>query len=253
MSGTVTQSTSQSFQKANKVESYKEGDEARTRWGHWKITKVVYADPDTKTTPIRCEKDILVEPGESLSSQAHYGRGELYEGISGTTMVCVEDKIFPLKEGDTVDIPRGALHFSWNDGPDDAVFYEVQEGPLCAESDIKRGADRRKLNRPHLLNSSAEDEGKSPEQVLLDQRMAVAKNRLKTEGVKKSYSDNDFMPKVVKLLETYPQGFSDANFLSELKSQFSKDIHEHLKLHEHHTPKLKPEVEKAIKAELKIA
>lgn len=239
------------FEGASKVETYKAGDEAKTRWGHWKITNVVYADPETKTIPVKCEKDITVDTGESLSSQAHYGRGEVYEGRSGTTMVCVEDQIFALKKGDSVNIPRGALHFSWNEGVEPAIFHEVQEGPLCAESDIKRGADRRKLNMPHLLNGAQEDIGRTPAEVLLKQRMTVANNRLSVEGAQKNYGENDFMPKVVKLLDTYPQGFSDEKFVSALEDQFKKDIQTHLALHESHTPKLKPEVERALKAELK--
>lgn len=241
------------FEEASKVESYKAGDEAKTRWGYWKITNVVYADPETKTIPIKCEKDITVDTGESLSSQAHYGRGEVYTGLSGTTMVCVEDKIFAVDKDDSVNIPRGALHFSWNEGLEPAIFHEVQEGPLCAESDIKRGADRQKLNEPSLLNSSKEDLGKTPAEVLLEQRMAVAKNRLSVEGAQTIYGENDFMPKVVKLLDTYPQAFSDKKFVSALEEQFKNDIETHLALHEAHTPKLKPEVEKALKAKHKLS
>lgn len=128
---------------------YELGRTEQTRWGMWEV--VTEPKKDEKGTITECQKHITVNPGASLSLQCHVGRGETYIGLEGTTHVCINGEVFELKEGDELYIPRGALHFSWNEGDVPSKFHEIQAGPLCDEADIKRSADKYKL--AHELDS----------------------------------------------------------------------------------------------------
>lgn len=228
------------------------GETVKTRWGSWEITHVEYAD-EGETIVTRAEKDIVVEQGESLSAQNHFGRGEVYQGVSGVTMLLIGTKIVELKPGDEAVIPRGVPHASWvpSDAVEPGVFHEIQEGPNCTESDIARVADRRKLDLPHLLNPSQPD--RDPKDVMLDLLMNVTIDRLKTEGVCDGYHENDFMPEIINLIDGNIEKFDDESVKASIVDFFKGYIDEHAAMHAKYTPLLKPEVETQIRAELRVA
>lgn len=128
---------------------YELGKKEETRWGFWEV--VTEPKKGANDTVVECQKHITVNAGASLSLQVHKGRGETYIGLEGTTHVCINGEVFELNEGDELYIPRGALHFSWNEGDVPSKFHEIQSGPLCDEADIKRSADKYKL--AHELDS----------------------------------------------------------------------------------------------------
>jgi hypothetical protein len=175
--------------------------------------------------------------------------------------VCVEGEIVKLEKGDSVQIPRGALHFSYvsTNATEPAIFKETQEGPLCAESDIVRGADRRKLNLPSQLNPKKDHRNQSVIDIILEQRLMTAFDRYEKEvlqGGKKAEEFDvkyDFMPTFLALAERFKGDVTNPDFKEALKAQYTKDIKAHLALHEKHTPELPPEVLRKLQLELKVA
>jgi len=134
---------------------YEKGKESAPdlTWGHWIVIEHPVKDKKTGNA-IECQKHITVNPKNSLSLQIHKGREEIYTGLEGVSKVCVNGEIFDLGKGDKVFLPRGCLHFSWNDTDEKTKFHEIQRGPLCDENDIKRACDR--LKAPHLLHNDEE-------------------------------------------------------------------------------------------------
>ena len=61
--------------------------------------------------------------------------------VSGDALVTVEEKEFPLKLGQSVDIPRGAVHRIMNPGEIPLRIVEVQMGDYFGEDDIIRLED----------------------------------------------------------------------------------------------------------------
>jgi len=86
-------------------------------------------------------KEIVVQPGERLSLQKHRRRAEHWTVVSGEALVTVGDEEIPLKAGQSVDIPRGAVHRVMNPGDVPLVFVEVQMGDYFGEDDIIRLED----------------------------------------------------------------------------------------------------------------
>jgi len=101
-------------------------------WGYY----VVLADePDHKV------KRIFVYPGKRLSLQRHRRRTEHWYLLSGETIVTLDGKEIFLRDGQSVDIPRGAAHRIRNTGKTNAVFIEIQTGEYFGEDDIERIED----------------------------------------------------------------------------------------------------------------
>jgi glycosyltransferase involved in cell wall biosynthesis len=86
-------------------------------------------------------KELFVEPGERLSLQKHQRRAEHWTVVSGEALVTVGVKEILLKPGQSVDIPRGAVHRIMNPGKIPAVLIEVQMGDYFGEDDIIRLED----------------------------------------------------------------------------------------------------------------
>ncbi|VAW80421.1 Glycosyltransferase, partial [hydrothermal vent metagenome] len=86
-------------------------------------------------------KEIIVQPGERLSLQKHRRRAEHWTVVSGEALVTVGDQEIPLKPGQSVDIPRGAVHRIMNPGVIPLVLVEVQMGDYFGEDDIIRLED----------------------------------------------------------------------------------------------------------------
>jgi len=86
-------------------------------------------------------KELVVNPGERLSLQKHQRRAEHWTVVSGEALVTVGEKEIPLKQGQSVDIPKGAVHRIMNPGEAPLVIVEVQMGDYFGEDDIIRLED----------------------------------------------------------------------------------------------------------------
>jgi len=86
-------------------------------------------------------KELIVDPGERLSLQKHQRRAEHWIVVSGEALVTVADKEILLKQGQSVDVPKGAVHRIMNPGEIPAVLVEVQMGDYFGEDDIIRLED----------------------------------------------------------------------------------------------------------------
>jgi mannose-6-phosphate isomerase len=109
-----------------------DGEDSRRPWGRY---EVLYDGPEAKV------KRIIVRPGGRLSLQRHRRRAEHWLIVQGEGTVTLDVRDIPVRAGDAVDIPRGALHRIRNDGGDDLVYIEVQTGDYFGEDDIERLAD----------------------------------------------------------------------------------------------------------------
>ena len=86
-------------------------------------------------------KEIFVKPGERLSLQKHRRRAEHWTVVSGEALVTVGDQEILLKQGQSVDVPLGAVHRIMNPGNILLVLVEVQMGDYFGEDDIIRLED----------------------------------------------------------------------------------------------------------------
>lgn len=86
-------------------------------------------------------KELVIDPGERLSLQKHRRRAEHWTVVSGEALVTVGEKEIPLKPGQSVDVPRGAVHRIMNPGHAQLVMVEVQMGDYFGEDDIIRLED----------------------------------------------------------------------------------------------------------------
>ena len=81
-------------------------------------------------------KQIVVNPGASLSLQMHNHRAEHWVVVSGTAEVQVDDSIQMLTEDQSVYIPIGSRHRLTNPGKLFLTLIEVQLGGYLKEDDI---------------------------------------------------------------------------------------------------------------------
>lgn len=117
------------------------GQQDQRPWGSWETTAVV-RDGAVVT---RCEKSIVVKPGQRLSVQSHTGRHEVWaveEGVAhvylGTDPKNLELTV--LNPGQSIEIPIGTIHRLENRGSEALVIHEIQTG-VCDEADIQRYSD----------------------------------------------------------------------------------------------------------------
>lgn len=105
------------------------------KWGYY---RVLHSDgPSTKV------KELVVEPGKSLSLQKHelrneywivsYGNGKIRKGFELETL-----NIYDLKKHSEVVIRTGEWHQLINDSDDELRIVEIQYGLNCIEEDITR-------------------------------------------------------------------------------------------------------------------
>jgi mannose-1-phosphate guanylyltransferase/mannose-6-phosphate isomerase len=86
-------------------------------------------------------KQIIVNPGASLSLQKHHHRAEHWVVVSGTAKVQVEDTIRMLTKDQSTYIPIGAKHRLSNPAELPLTLIEVQSGGYLGEDDIVRYED----------------------------------------------------------------------------------------------------------------
>jgi mannose-6-phosphate isomerase len=108
------------------------GREGFPPWGNW----IVLDDQETFKV-----KRIEVFPGKRLSYQKHFRREEHWQIVAGQAHVTIEGHDVPLRAGECIRVPRGALHRIENTGQDLLVFIEVQKGDYFGEDDIVRLED----------------------------------------------------------------------------------------------------------------
>ncbi len=106
--------------------------EGRRPWGYY---EVLADEPDHKV------KRIVVKPGKRLSLQRHKRRSEHWHIVSGEGVVTLDGREIPLKPGESIDIPQGAVHRMTNMSDSEVVFIEVQRGDYFGEDDIERLED----------------------------------------------------------------------------------------------------------------
>ena len=83
-------------------------------------------------------KQIIVEPGASLSLQRHHHRAEHWIVVKGTARVTIEAESRLLTENQSIYVPLGATHRLENPGLIPLTLIEVQSGPYLGEDDIVR-------------------------------------------------------------------------------------------------------------------
>ncbi len=86
-------------------------------------------------------KQIVVNPGASLSLQMHHYRAEHWVVVSGTAEVQLDDTIQILSEDQSVYIPIGSKHRLTNPTKLHLKLIEVQSGSYLGEDDIIRFED----------------------------------------------------------------------------------------------------------------
>ncbi len=86
-------------------------------------------------------KIISVDPQSQISYQSHAKRAENWIIVKGQGEVVLNNKVIPVKLGDSIQIPLGAKHRMRNTGASVLEFIEVQTGSYFGEDDITRFED----------------------------------------------------------------------------------------------------------------
>ena len=86
-------------------------------------------------------KMICVSRKGQLSLQSHNYRSEHWVVLSGIARVTLDDKVFMLKAGSSIDIPVKAVHQLANPYDVELKIIEVQKGDKLVEEDIIRYKD----------------------------------------------------------------------------------------------------------------
>ncbi len=86
-------------------------------------------------------KTIQVDPGQRLSLQSHKNRSETWIVIRGLANVQIDDEVFTLNVGESIQIPVGSKHRLQNAGSESLEIIEVQTGTYFGEDDIVRYED----------------------------------------------------------------------------------------------------------------
>ncbi len=86
-------------------------------------------------------KEIHIDSKGILSLQKHFYRSEHWVIIKGNPKITLSKKIFWKKPGETIFIPRGAIHRIHNPGQKKIKIMEAQIGSILKESDIVRYED----------------------------------------------------------------------------------------------------------------
>lgn len=86
-------------------------------------------------------KRICVSPQAKLSLQLHYHRSEHWIVVTGTALVTINDKETIVHEGESIFVPKSAVHRMENPGKVGLELIEVQVGEYLGEDDIVRLED----------------------------------------------------------------------------------------------------------------
>lgn len=86
-------------------------------------------------------KKIIINPNQAPSYQYHFKRNEHWIVIKGSGVLRLDDNEVPMKEGDSIYIPKLSKHQFKNTGDVDLEFIEIQTGEYFGEDDIVRLED----------------------------------------------------------------------------------------------------------------
>jgi len=98
-------------------------------WGYY---RVLYDIPGTKV------KELVVEPGKSLSMQRHRLRSEYWKVTEGMARVVNDTGTTTLGVHGSYFVARTEWHQLTNPFPEPLKMIEIQYGPECIEEDIER-------------------------------------------------------------------------------------------------------------------
>lgn len=130
----------ESYDLGGDTADYANGDIIESPWG----TNQVMESRNEAGEDI-CVKRITVKPGYMLSLQRHRGREELWAVEQGTlTVICNGERI-DVPAGQSITLPRGAVHCMINSSHEPVTVIETQKGK-CREKDNIRLLDFN--NRP---------------------------------------------------------------------------------------------------------
>jgi cytidyltransferase-like protein len=101
-------------------------------WGYYRVLHT-----EGKSVKV---KELVVDPGKSLSSQRHLHRAEFWivsKGIAAVGLGEIET-VLHLTEQEEIHIETGQWHRLFNDTKESVHVVEIQYGTLCEEEDIQR-------------------------------------------------------------------------------------------------------------------
>ena len=103
-------------------------------WGHWRVLTTL------KNKKI---KELVIQPGQSLSMQKHTHRSEQWVVYEGQVDMSTEyngifDNVQLTNKSRPYTIEAGVWHKAKNTGKEPAYVIEVQQGEKCIEEDIER-------------------------------------------------------------------------------------------------------------------
>ena len=83
-------------------------------------------------------KKLTIKPKSRLSLQYHKYRSEHWTIINGLAKVYLDENIYNLKSGDSIDIPSLSRHYVENTTNSELIIIEIQMGTYFGEDDIIR-------------------------------------------------------------------------------------------------------------------
>jgi cytidyltransferase-like protein len=98
-------------------------------WGYY---RVLYDIPGTKV------KELVVDPGKSLSMQRHKMRSEYWKVTAGMARIVNDTGTTTLGVHGSYFVARTEWHQLTNPFPEPLKMIEIQYGPECSEEDIER-------------------------------------------------------------------------------------------------------------------
>ena len=113
----------------------REATQAARGWRPWGWFETIEEGPRFHV------KQLMVDPGQSLSLQMHKHRSEHWVVVEGTAEVTLGDKTFAMREGESTFIPVGTRHRLANKGKIALRIVEIQVGSYFGEDDIIRFSD----------------------------------------------------------------------------------------------------------------
>ena len=69
-----------------------------------------------------------LKPFKKTGGHSHAGQEEVYQFVSGSGVMKIDDDMFPVKQGDTILIEDGQFHQVLNDTPNTLYFVCVFDG-----------------------------------------------------------------------------------------------------------------------------
>ena len=120
------------------LDNYVAGAKDTRAWGSWEALSVKVEND----VVVECEKRITVNPTPMgiLSLQMHEEREEVWTVEQGTLTVILNGEKIIVEQGQSIFIPRGAIHCMINETDTPVVVHEVQKG-ICREADNHRLQD----------------------------------------------------------------------------------------------------------------